>query len=65
MTKVGKVKYYPMIKLLYKQQGIFGLYRGFWGSALAATPGWAIYFSLYHKLKEIGKENEYWTKNKT
>jgi len=45
--KDGKIRYKKMISTLYRQQGITGLYRGFWTLALRDIPGWAIYFQIY------------------
>jgi len=39
------------------EQGIRGLYRGFWACAARDTPGWAIYFSSYEWLKAQEGDN--------
>ena len=54
VDKVGGVSYSKMIKNLFQQQGIPGLYRGFWATAWRDTPAWAVYFALYEYLKEVG-----------
>ena len=36
-----------------------GLYRGFWTHTLRSIPGWAVYFWVYEKLKELGKTFDY------
>lgn len=51
MTKTGKIKYLPEIKLLLRQQGLQGLYRGFWATAWRDVPGWAVYFASFEQLK--------------
>jgi predicted xylose isomerase-like sugar epimerase len=49
--KNGKVRYTRMISTMYRQQGLTGLYRGFWTVALRDVPACAAYFFTFEKLK--------------
>jgi hypothetical protein len=51
LTKKGKLNYLSETRAIMSEQGIRGLYRGFWACAARDTPGWAIYFSSYEWLK--------------
>ena len=49
--KNGKIRYSQMISTLYRQQGLAGLYRGFWTVASRDIPACAAYFYTFEKLK--------------
>lgn len=49
--KNGKICYGRMISTLYRQQGLVGLYRGFWTVALRDVPACAAYFYTFEKMK--------------
>lgn len=42
--------------MLLAQQGVSGMYRGFWASAWRDVPGWAAYFASYELLKDMGHD---------
>jgi len=54
VQKEGQISYSRIASDLYRMQGITGLYRGFWAFAWRDVPGWAVYFSAYQWLKEVG-----------
>lgn len=51
LTTTGRLNYLNEVKATLSEQGISGLYRGFWASAARDTPGWAVYFASYEWLK--------------
>lgn len=57
LTKNGRLNYLSEVRAIMKEQGIRGLYRGFWSCAARDTPGWAIYFSSYEWLKAQEGDN--------
>jgi len=50
------------IKSLLKNEGIFGMYRGFWLMAAREIPGCAVYFASYELIKDLS--SKILTKNK-
>jgi hypothetical protein len=56
MIREGSMSYTAEIKAILRNQGVSGLYRGFWASAWRDVPGWAIYFATFEYLKEMGNE---------
>jgi len=54
MTKEGNMSYLAETQNIIRQQGLSGLYRGFWASALRDIPGWAVYFGSFDYLKSKG-----------
>ena len=48
-----KCCYKEEITQLVKQDGIQGLYRGFWATALREVPSWGVYFATYDWLKKL------------
>lgn len=56
MMREGSMSYGAEIKAIVKNQGISGLYRGFWASAWRDIPGWAVYFASFEHLKKLGEE---------
>ena len=62
VQKEGQINYSRIASDLYRMQGITGLYRGFWAFAWRDVPGWAVYFSAYQWLKEVGDSwSQSWT----
>jgi len=55
MTSEGNMSYVAETKSILRQQGIAGLYRGFWASAWRDVPGWAVYFASFEYLKKMGQ----------
>jgi len=55
MMREGSMKYGAEIKAIVRNQGISGLYRGFWASAWRDIPGWAVYFASFEYLKKLGE----------
>lgn len=53
VTSGAKFSYSSTVSTLLAQQGISGLYRGFWASAWRDVPGWAAYFASYDMLKNV------------
>lgn len=51
------MSYGAEIKAIIRNQGIFGLYRGFWASAWRDIPGWAVYFASFEYLKKLGEQH--------
>lgn len=48
------MSYIAETQAILRQQGLSGLYRGFWASAWRDIPGWAAYFGSYDYLKSKG-----------
>lgn len=42
-------------RLIWRERGLGGMYRGLGPSMLAYLPRWAVYFNVYHKSHEILK----------
>ena len=55
MTSEGSLSYIAETKAILRQQGIAGMYRGFWASACRDIPGWAVYFAAFEYLKNFGE----------
>lgn len=53
LSKGPSVSYTAEVSTLIAQQGVSGLYRGFWASAWRDVPGWAAYFASYDWLKNM------------
>jgi len=51
IMKEGKISYRKEIRIIIKEQGFFGLYRGFFASAARDIPGWSTYFGMYEIFK--------------
>ncbi|KFK43463.1 hypothetical protein AALP_AA1G128600 [Arabis alpina] len=43
---------------IVKNEGVVGMYRGLSPTIIALLPNWAIYFSVYEKLKDALKSND-------
>jgi solute carrier family 25 carnitine/acylcarnitine transporter 20/29 len=56
LTREGKLDYLSECRAILREQGVRGLYRGFWASAARDTPGWAVYFASYEWLKLQGNK---------
>ena len=56
IMKQGNINYRNEIGLIMKEQGFFGLYRGFFAAASRDIPGWATYFGMYEVFKSYGEE---------
>ena len=54
VTLNGKLNYPAEIRSVLSEQGVRGLYRGFWMTACRDVPGWGSYFWTYEWLKEKG-----------
>lgn len=52
------MSYSAEVSTLLAQQGISGMYRGFWASAWRDVPGWAVYFASYDILKSTDRFNQ-------
>ena len=51
MNKDGNLSTSKELKVIIRQDGFLGLYRGFWAMAIREIPGCAIYFGAYAYLK--------------
>jgi len=51
VNKEGRLGYQKEVTNILKDQGVRGLYRGFWASAWRDVPGWGIFFASYEYLK--------------
>jgi len=54
--KEGRLEYFKEINTVLGEQGVKGMYRGFWASAWRDVPGWAVYFAAFEWLKEVSPE---------
>ena len=52
----GKMSYGQEIRTVLSEQGVRGLYRGYWASCWRDVPGWGVYFWSYEWLKAKGDE---------
>lgn len=48
----GSMSYLKETRFILTNNGLQGLYRGFWASAWRDIPGWAVYFWVYEVLKK-------------
>jgi solute carrier family 25 folate transporter 32 len=56
----GPLRYHgtlPSLILIYKEEGIRGLYRGFQPTLIGYVPTWALYFSLYNNARHYFQES--------
>ena len=51
MTKVGTLDTRKELRTVLKNQGIQGMYRGYWAFFWRDIPGWAVYFGAYEQLR--------------
>ena len=56
IKKDGNLNITQEVKDIVRDQGAKGLYRGFWATAWRDIPGWAVYFSAYTSLKNLGQQ---------
>ena len=53
MYKTGNLNYIDELKNITEKEGLIGIYRGFWATAIREVPAYAIYFGVYDSLKNV------------
>jgi hypothetical protein len=53
IVKDGKLNQIAEIKSILKSEGVLGMYRGFWASAIRDIPGCAVYFASFEFFKKL------------
>ena len=58
MNRAENLKYRIAIPRLMRQEGFWGLYKGFAAFAMRDIPGWGVYFYAFAFLKRVTGINE-------